>query len=93
MIAATSASVSGTGFDPGPTNPVTPRTLRTTCQDSSVMSILTRTYEGNSLLSISFSEPPSVSTIVSVGMRTSAIRSERPLFSTIFSMFAMTRFS
>ena len=31
------------GLDPGPTNPVTPRVLRTTCQLSSVMIILTRT--------------------------------------------------
>jgi len=38
-----SSAVSGTGLLPGPTNPVTPRVLRTTYQVSSFMIMLTRT--------------------------------------------------
>ena len=37
------SSVRGTGFDPGPTNPVTPRVLRTTYQVSSFITILRST--------------------------------------------------
>ena len=38
-----SSSVRGTGFDPGPTKPVTPRVLRTTYQVSSFITMLIRT--------------------------------------------------
>ena len=42
-----SASVSGTGFDPGPTNPVTPLVFLTTYHVSSFITILMSTYPGN----------------------------------------------
>lgn len=44
---AISSSVNGTGLDPGPTNPVTPRVLRTTYHVSSFIIILIKTYAGN----------------------------------------------
>jgi hypothetical protein len=46
-----SSSVNGTALLADPTKPVTPRTLRTRCQLSSVMIILIRTYPGKTFLS------------------------------------------
>src|SRR3712207_8326005 len=70
-IAITSSSLKGTGLEPGPTNPVTPLVFLTTYQDSSVITILTSTYPGNTLRCLVFSFPVFVvSTTSSVGTTT-----------------------
>src|SRR5690606_1421121 len=73
--ALTSASDKGTGFDAGPTNPVTPLVFLTRYQDSSLIIILTRTYPGNIFLSLTFLDPDLVSIYSSVGTATSKISS------------------
>ena len=78
---------------PEPTNPVTPRTLRTRCQVSSVITIFTSTYPGKTLRSTVLLPLSVISVTVSMGMFTARIRSPMLRFSTAFSMVAFTVFS
>ena len=72
-IAAISSSVRGTGFDPGPTNPVTPLVFLTTYHVSSFITIWIRTYPGNIFLDTVLLAPFFISTTSCIGTLTSKI--------------------
>src|SRR3954451_8158994 len=92
-IRSTSPCVSGPGFEPAPTNPVTPGVFFTTVQASSLMSMFTRTYPGRTRFSVCTFCPSFVSITCSVGTTTRRKRPRCPMDSMRCSRLALTLFS
>src|SRR4029079_5891877 len=90
---STSPWESGTGFEPAPTNPVTPGVFFTTVQASSFRSMLTRTYPGRTRFSVCTFWPSFVSITCSVGTTTRRKRGRWPIDSMRCSRLALTLFS
>ena len=93
MMRSTSSWVSGVGFRPEPTKPVTFGVFFTTCQVASFISMLISTYPGkNFFLEMTFA-PSRISTTSSVGMRISPMSLSIPSASVRCLRLSRTLFS
>src|SRR5215218_5443794 len=92
-IRSTSPCESGTGFEPAPTNPVTPGVFLTTVHASSLRSMFTSTYPGRTRFSVWTFWPSFVSVTGSVGTTTRRKRGRCPIDSMRCSRLALTLFS
>src|SRR5919199_2718141 len=92
-IRSTSPCESGTGFEPAPTNPVTPGVFFTTVQASSFRSMFTSTYPGRTRFSACTFCPSFVSITCSVGTTTRRNRGAWFIETIRCSRFVFTLFS
>src|SRR6266446_5689458 len=93
MMRSTSSCVSGVGFSPEPTKPVTLGVFLTTCQVVSLISMLINTYPGKNFFLEMTLAPSRISTTSSVGMRISPMLSTIPSASALCLRLSRTLFS